>query len=55
MKSNEIRITVNAEKDSKLELGVFALLDNAQKNRKRIVETFLERKEKQAKKIERRL
>ena len=46
MKSNEIRITVNAEKDSKLELGVSALLDNAQKNRKRIVENIFRKKGK---------
>lgn len=55
MKNNEIKITVNAEKGSKLEHVVFRLLKDAEKNRKRIIEIFLERKEKQNKKIERRI
>jgi hypothetical protein len=55
MKNNEIRITVNAEQGSRLEQVVFRLLKDAEENRKRIIETFLERKEKQNKKIERRL
>lgn len=55
MKRNEFHFTVSAEPGSKLERVVQQLLKDMEANRKRIVETFSERKEKQRKKIERRL
>lgn len=55
MKSNEIRFTVNAKPGSKLEQAILQVLNDIETNRNRIMKAFVERKEKQRKKIERSL